>query len=168
MATEKEQKAILELQSLMNEIRKENQSFREDVTKQVSSLSERVNEKHLPLTLEQDVFSSINGAISKGLSEALSNSYNSPLVKYAHNVVAKYQTQIEAIFDKVVSEGIETDEFKQRVREVLLHKIAKTIISGIDGSIDKTVNLMKQDAIFRSKLTLSVNGIVEEFLQTKK
>jgi hypothetical protein len=160
----KEQQSVDLLLKIIQDLKTENQKFREDVSKQVEAISNKVEEKHLPLNLENQVVFSVQSAISKGLSEALSNNYNSPLVKYAQNVVAKYQKDIEAIFDKVVDEGIKSDEFKVRVREVLLHKIAKTITSGIDGSIDKTVNQMKQDAVFRSKLTLAVNGLVEEFL----
>ena len=165
--TTKEQQTIDNLYQLVRDLKTENQKFRDDVTKQVESISTKVEQKQLPLNLENEVIFSVQNAVSKSLSDALSNSYNSPLVKYAHNVVARYQTQIEAIFDKVVEEGIASDEFKQRVREVLLHKIAKTVTSGIDGSIDKTVNLMKQDPIFRSRLTLAVNGLVDEFLSVQ-
>lgn len=39
------------------------------------------------------------------------------------------------------------------------------MISGIDGSVDRVINKMKQDSVFRSRLTLSVNGLVNEFLK---
>lgn len=166
--TAKEQQAIDNLLSVANKLREENAAFRQDVSSQIDAIKNSVNEKHLPLTLETDVHNAINNAIAKGLSDALSNSYNSPLVKYAQNVVAKYQQPIEQIFDDVVKDGIQTAEFKSRVRDVLLSKIAKTMISGVDGSIDKTINLMKQDQVFRSRLTLAVNGLVDEFLISNK
>lgn len=162
--TTAEQKIIQQVAELMQQIRVENNNFRNDIASQIQAINAKVDKKHLPLTLEQDVLSAVNGAIAKGMADALSNSYNSPLVQYAKNVVENYKGEIEAIFNKVVDEGIRTDEFKSRVREVLLNKIAKTVISGIDGSVDKTINLMKQDAVFRSKLTLAVNGVVNDFL----
>ena len=109
----------------------------------------------------------VDASLTKAMHEALTG-YNSPLTKYAHNVVEKYKFQIESVFDEVVKEAIGTNEFKQRVREVMLHKIAKTMISGIDGSIDKTITAMKQDQVFRSRLTLSVNTLVDEFLNQPK
>lgn len=165
--TTKEEQSINRVYALLGEIRDANTKFREQVTLQVEAISRKVDEKHLPLNLEGQVFQAIEASMNKALSESLSG-YNSPLAKYAQNVVAKYQGQIESIFDKVVQEGIGTPEFKERVREVLLHKIAKTMISGIDGSVDKTINLMKQDQVFRGRLTLAVNDLVQEFLNTKK
>jgi Fe2+ transport system protein B len=164
--TTKEQQSIDSLHKAIQEFKNANDKFREDVKVLVEGMNKKVDEKHLPLSLEKQVHVSIEAALSKSLSDAMSG-YNSPLLKYAHNVVAKYQTQIEKVFDEVVQEGIASAEFKERVREVLLHKIAKTIISGIDGSVDKTINLMKQDQVFRGRLTLAVNDLVQEFLTRK-
>ncbi len=164
--TTAEQKSINSLYTIVNELKIENATFRNGISSAVECLDKKVDQKFLPLSLEGEIVKAVNASISKSFTDALSG-YNSPLQKYALNVVAKYQSSIEGVFDEVVCEAIKTDEFKQRVREVLLHKIAKTMISGIDGSVDKTVNQMKQDSIFRSRLTLAVNGLVEEFLQSK-
>lgn len=165
--TNAEQRSITQIYELMTQIREENKKFREDISQQVTTTVKQVEEKHLPIMFEDEIMKAVDASLAKALSEAMSG-YGSPLVKYAQNVVSKYQPQIEGIFDSVVQEAIATDEFKQRVREVLLNKIAKTMIAGVDGSIDKTINLMKQDAIFRSRLTLSVNTLVDEFLNQKK
>lgn len=165
--TNAEQKSINEVHALMTTIREENRKFREDINSQVTTTNKQVAEKHIPIVLETEIHYAINSSITKVLTESLGG-YGSPLTKYAQNVVQKHQTQIEAIFDDVVQQAISTDEFKLRVRETLLNKIAKVMISGVDGSIDKTVNLMKQDAIFRSRLTLSVNTLVDEFLNQNK
>lgn len=130
----------------------------------MTSIEQKTVNDLCKLALEHEVSKAVHSSIEKAFTDALGG-YNSPLQKYAINVVAKYQTNIESVIDDVVCEAIKTEEFKQRVREVLLHKIAKTMISGIDGSVDKTINAMKQDAIFRSRLTLSVNTLVEEFLK---
>jgi hypothetical protein len=164
--TNNEQKSINEVYALMSKIREENQKFREDINLQVTSTNKQVAEKHIPIVLENEINNAINSSITKALTDSLGG-YGSPLTKYAQNVVAKHQVQIEGIFDSVIQDAIGTAEFKQRVREVLLNKIAKVMISGVDGTIDKTINLMKQDAIFRSRLTLSVNALVDEFLNKK-
>lgn len=165
--TKKEEQAVNRVFTLISEMREENKRFREDTASQVNILSDKVEKKHLPVMLEDEIMKIVDTSLSKALSEALTG-YSSPLTKFASNVVSKYQTEIESIFSQVVGEAIKTDEFKLRVREVLLNKIAKTMISGIDGSIDKTINLMKQDQVFRSRLVLSVNMLVDEFLNQKK
>lgn len=162
-----EQNTIDNLYRAVQELKSENLKFREDINKQVEGFDKKIDQKHMPLSLEDEVVKAVHTSITKSFNDALGG-YSSPLQKYALNVVAKYQNSIESVFDEVVAESIKTDEFKKRVREVLLHKIAKTMIAGIDGSVDKTVNQMKQDAVFRSRLTLSVNGLVNEFLNQQK
>ncbi len=164
--TSSEQKSIDRFLTAVNGLMESNRQFQESVNLQIKAMDSKIESKHLPYSLEAEIVTSAQTAIGKSISEALGG-YNSPLQKYASNVVSRYQGSIENIFDEIVKEGIQSPEFKIRVREVLLNKIAKTVVSGIDGSIDKTVNLMKQDAIFRSRLTLAVNTLVEEFLTQK-
>ena len=165
--TIQEQKMINDLFNVATDLRDANSKFRDEIELRIKAIENKVEQKHIPLALEDEVQKAVFGAVQKAFNDALSG-YNSPLHRYALNVVAKYQDSIESIFDEVVKEAIKTDEFKQRVREVLLHKIAKTMISGIDGSVDKTINQMKQDSIFRSRLTLSVNALVDEFIKSKQ
>lgn len=165
--TNKEQQTVDQLCKIITDQRASFQEFKQAMELKVASLEKQVEQKHIPLSLESEVVNAAQNAITTALAAAMTG-YGSPLAKYATNVVAKYQNSLEAIFDDAVRDGIKTDEFKQRVREVMITKIAKTMISGVDGSIDKTINLMKQDQVFRSRLTLSVNTLVEEFLAQPK
>lgn len=162
--TNAEQKSLSELTQLVKDLRTQNADFKQAMEIKVANLEKQVEQKHLPFSLESEVVKAAQNSITTALAAAMTG-YNSPLVKYASNVVSKYQNALESLFDEAVKDGIQTDEFKARVREVLISKIAKTMISGVDGSIDKTINLMKQDAVFRSRLTLAVNNLVEEFLE---
>ena len=165
--TTKEQQTVDQLLKIITDQRASFQEFKQAMELKVTSLERLVEQKHMPLSLEIEVVNAAQKAVSSALSSAMTG-YGSPLIKYATNVVTKYQSSLEAIFDDAVREGIATDEFKVRVREVMLSKIAKTMISGVDGSIDKTINLMKQDAVFRSRLILAVNTLVDEFLIQKQ
>jgi len=164
--TTTEQKTVNELLQVARDLREANNNFRLEVEAKLKSVEGKIEQKHYPMILENEIQLAVQSSIKTAIESALTG-YNSPLQKYAVNVVQKYQSSIEAIFDGVVSEAIATDEFKQRVRDVLISKIAKSMVSGVDGSVDKTINLMKQDAVFRSRLTLAVNGLVDEFLQKK-
>lgn len=165
--TTKEQQTVDQLCKIITDQRAGFQEFKQAMELKLASLEKQVEQKHMPLSLETEVVNAAQNAITTALATAMTG-YGSPLTKYATNVVAKYQNSLEAIFDDAVREGIKTDEFKARVRDVMITKIAKTMISGVDGSIDKTINLMKQDQVFRSRLTLSVNTLVEEFLAQPK
>ncbi len=163
--TTSEQKTIDALFKLVSDIRAENTVFKTEISVLVQSMNKKVDEKREPLNLEMEVFRTLETSMQEAFKKVMIDTYNSPLKKYAENIMAKYQTEIESVFNDIVSEGIKTPEFKDSVRHTFLNKLAKTVVSGIDGSVDKTVNLMKQDQVFRSKLTLAVNNLVTEFLK---
>jgi len=161
--TIKEQQTIENLSRMVIELKASNENFKTTALSLIEKLNTKVEEKHIPLTLEQTLLNTVQSSMQKAFSESLTG-YNSPLQKYVLNIVSKHQTQIESVFNEAVNEVISTDEFKQNAKQVLLHKISKSMLSGIDGSVEKTINLMKQDPIFKSKLVLAVNNIVLEFL----
>jgi len=164
--TEKENQTLKEIQQLMTDIRRENEFFKAEVKKQVEDIILKVDKKELPITLEKDVLYAVNDSIRDALKKVLVD-YNSPLKKYAENIITKYQKEIESVFDNIVSSEIASIEFRENVKEALLNKIARTVITGIDGNVDKLLNQMKQDQVFRSKLTLMVNSLIDEFVKTK-
>jgi len=166
--TLQEQKTIDSLNKSINQLREDNLKFKDDITQLIKVINKKVDEKREPLSLEKEVIYSLNDSLKIAFQKALSDSYNSPLKKYADNIVIKHQVAIEKIFDTIVTEGISTYEFKESVRITFLNKLSKTVVSGIDGSLEKTINLMKQDSIFRSRLTLAVNTLVEEFINQPK
>jgi len=164
--TNQEQKTINQLHDLIRQLQTENNKFRDELSQRVLCVENKVEQKHLPLTLEKSIEHSINDVLIESLKKTFTG-YNSPLEKYANNVIGRYQKTIEDVFDKIVSNGINTPEFENSCKEELLKKIVKTVISGIDGSVDKVINQMKQDSVFRSKLTLAVNTLVTEFLNNR-
>lgn len=164
--TTKEQQTIDQLFQTVSSLREENRIFKQSISELVDKMNSKVDAKHLPLSLEQNILATMNQAMSKSISDALGG-YSSPLNKYAINVVERYENQIKSVFDSIVSESIQTEDFKDSIREVLLNKITKTMIAGVDGSVDKVVVQMKNDPVFRSKLTLFVNNLADEFLGKK-
>jgi len=161
--TAKEEQTINSLLKSVNDLRTDNIQFREYINKQVESINNKVEQKHLPITLENQVISSVSSAVHKATTEALSG-YNGVIQKYATKAIEPFESQIISIFSNCIKESITSGEITKLAKTELLHKIVKTVISGIDGSVDKVITQMKQDSIFRSKLTLFVNQLVEEFI----
>jgi len=165
--TNKEQNSIERMMNLMSKIHTENETFKKMLLERVDVTEKKIEQKREPLNLENEVIHTATDVINESLRKILLDSYDSPLKKYAQNVITKYQQSIEDVFDKIVSTSIDTPEFEAAAKDALLTKIAKTVISGIDGSVDKVVYQMKQDRVFRSKLTLMVNNLIKEYLNDK-
>ena len=114
--TTNEQKTINELFNMVNMLKEQNDKFREELNIKVNGLEKQIEQKQLPLSLENQVIHSINDVLVESLKKSLSTGYNSPLDKYANNVISKYQKNIESIFDKIISNGISNVEFDKVVK----------------------------------------------------
>jgi len=83
------------------------------------------------------------------------------------SVVDEYSPELRKIISESFGEVISLDEFKESIVNAFSHKVARTIISNNDGLFDKVSNELKQDAIFKSKMSLAVSNVVEECLNIK-
>jgi len=161
--TNTEQKTVDQLYQLLSDIRKENQK---DVTNQVSTLTTKVEQKHIPITLESDILQVMQHSIDEAIKSVLTG-YNSPLTKLVTEVVTIHSGELKSLISDSFSQVIKTDEFKQSIVNAFSHKVAKTIISNNDGLFDKVSNELKQDVMFKAKMVQAVVNVVEDCLKEK-
>ena len=160
--TVNEQNAIDNVYKLVAEIKKENEQFRSILAGKVIQIDKKVEATHFPINLEKDILHSVQAAMKKVIHDTLT-AYGSPLKKLVSNVIENHENEISEAFEAVVSSEINTDIFPEVIKQEFTKKIAKSVLSGIDGTIDKTVNVMKQDSVFRAKLTLMINSLIDEW-----
>jgi hypothetical protein len=91
--TTKEQQTIDNLLKAVQDLRSENQKFREDVKLQVDSINTKTDKKHLPIYLEQDILKSAQISIDTAIKKVLQDDYNSPLKKLIISVVDENATE---------------------------------------------------------------------------
>jgi hypothetical protein len=165
--TNNEQKTIDQLLKTVSDIKTENRLLVDKLTKTIEEINTKVNQKHVPITLEQDILSTAQISIQKAIQESLTK-YDSPLVKLVTNVINENSTELKKIISDSFNDVIKLEEFKDAIRTGFSHKIARTIISNNDGLFDKVSNELKQDAVFKSKMSLAVANVVNECLENRK
>jgi len=165
--TKDEQKQINILIETVNILKQENKLLTEKLTEMVNTMNNKVNEKYMPVQLELDILQTAQTSIQKAIHESLTG-YNSPLIKLVIKVIEDKSTEFKTIISDSFDEVIKLDEFKKSIREGFSHKIARNIISNNNGLFDKISNELKQDAVFKSKMTLAVVNVVNECLEEKK
>ncbi len=165
--TDREQKSIDALNATLRQIQEANNQFRGDVTKIIEGLSAKVDKKHAPIQFENEILSSVQAATSKAIQEALAG-YNSPIAKLTALVIDEHKTELKALISDSFTKVIRTEDFKASIVSAFSHKVAKTIISNNDGLFDKVSNELKQDAVFKSKMTVAVSNVVEECLKNRE
>jgi len=165
--TLKEQQTIDNLFKAVQDLRTENAKFREDVKLQVETINTKTEKKHVPITLEQDILRTAQIAMNESIQKVLTD-YNSPLKELVVSVVSENTTFLKQLISDSFNSVIRTDDFKNSIITAFSHKVARNIISNNDGLFDKVSNELKQDAIFKSKMSLAVSNVVEECLTERK
>lgn len=162
--TTKEQQTIDNLFKAVQDLRTENQKFREDVKLQVESINAKTEKKHLPIFLEQDILKAAQQAINESVTKALAAGHDSPMIKLVKSVIDENSIELRSLISNSFVQVIRKDEFKQAIVSAFSHKVARSIISNNDGLFDKVSNELKKDAIFKSKMSLAVANVVNECL----
>ncbi len=165
--TAKEEKTIEQLLNVVSKLESENRKFREDISKLIEVINVKVEKKHTPLNFEENILSTTQTAISSAISKVLCDDYNSPLKKLVNVVVDEHSHELKEIISESFSQVIKTDDFKKSIVNAFSHKVSRAIISNNDGLFDKVSNELKQDSIFKAKMSLAVANVVEECLKQK-
>lgn len=165
--TTKEQKAIDNLLKVVNDLKTENANFREDVKTLVSHLNTKIEKQYTPITMEHDILSIAQKAMNESIQKVLT-AYDSPLSGLVKIVIAENSEYLKQLISDSFGTVIRTEDFKRSIISAFSHKVARSIISNNDGLFDKVSNELKQDTIFKSKMTLAVSNVVEECLINKE
>lgn len=156
--------SIDKLHEICTSLIRQNQEFKVQTTELVQSIKEKADQKHTPIQLESDILQATQKAVTDAIEKTLS-SYGSPLQKLIVEVVESHSIQLKQIISDSFNLVIQKDEFKKSIINAFSHKVARTIISNNEGLFDKVSNQLKQDQVFRSKLTLAVSNVVEECMK---
>jgi len=165
--TKDEQKQIDKLIEIVNTLKQQNKTLIDTLTDTVNKINDKVNQKYTPISLELDILQTTQASIHKAIQETLTG-YNSPLTKLIAIVIDEHSIELKKIIADSFDDVIKKDEFKQSIREGFSHKIARSIISNNNGLFDKVSNELKQDAVFKSKMSLAIANVVNECLENKK
>lgn len=162
--TAKEQQTIDNLFKIVQDLRLENQKFRDDVKLQVETINNKTEKKHLPVYLEQNILTAAQQAINESVTKALTAGYDSPMIKLVKSVIDENSVELRTLISDSFIQVIRKDEFKQAIVNAFSHKVARSIISNNDGLFDKVSNELKQDTVFKSRMALAVANVVNDCL----
>ena len=161
--TKDERDMFAMMENLMYEIRNENNKFKETTNQVIEELKNKVDQKHIPISLEQQILQATQVSIGEAIKKVLSDSYNNPLSKMINNVINSYEKDITNTLSKILKESIQREELEGELKNALINKVSRALINGVDGGVDKVVNQLKNDPVFKSELLLAVNKIVNDF-----
>ena len=156
-------KEELLLEESVKELKKENQEIKELLKTLSEKLIKKEEQEKLPFSLEKNIQMNINTAINDSIKKTLLDNYNSPLRKLIETSIEKYKTDIMERLDRALMVTLCDQHFNSFLEEAVKNKISRELVGAIESNLGKTINTLKQDPVFRSKLVLKINELVSEY-----
>ena len=155
-------KEELLLEESVKELKKENQEIKELLKTLSEKLIKKEEQEKLPFSLEKNIQMNINTAINDSIKKTLLDNYNSPLRKLIETSIEKYKTDIMERLDRALMVTLCDQHFNSFLEEAVKNKISRELVGAVESNLGKTINTLKQDPVFRSKLVLKINELVSE------
>jgi hypothetical protein len=118
--------------------------------------------KERDMNFEDECLQEIKQAIVRGLQ---TNTYT--VEKTIHEPLAaamrKHAATIESQFDVALTEILSDNTFKDAIKEQVRKTLARSIVSGMQGSCDKVVQKLKADPVRGAMLIQAVNSVLSQF-----
>ena len=156
-------KEELLLEDSVKELKKENQEIKELLKTLSEKLIKKEEQEKLPFSLEKNIQININTAINDSIKKTLLDNYNSPLRKLIETSIEKYKTDIMERLDRALMVTLCDQHFNSFLEEAVKNKISRELVGAVESNLGKTINTLKQDPVFRSKLVLKINELVSEY-----
>lgn len=156
-------KEELLLEESVKELKKENQEIKELLKTLSENLIKKEEQEKLPFSLEKNIQMNINAAINDSIKKTLLDNYNSPLRKLIETSIEKYKTDIMERLDRALMATLCDQHFNSFLEEAVKNKISRELVGAVESNLGKTINTLKQDPVFRSKLVLKINELVSEY-----
>lgn len=117
--------------------------------------------KNEPIISKEDVLKVVTDALVSKIGERM-NAYSSPLNKVIDDVIEDHAETIRTIANSCLKETLATKEFRQTVKEEFTHKTAKAMVGKLEGSVEKAVEVLRQNPTLRAQMILAIENIIKE------
>ena|SRR5579872_3993258 len=111
--------------------------------------------------LDQQILNEVKDAIRASIREKLSG-YSSPLTNIVNDAVKRNDDKIRAIIYSAVDSIVESDAFKEEMRNQFAHSVARKLtIQFSDSLADKAMQAIKSDQVLKAKAIAAVAKVID-------
>lgn len=165
--TNKELQSVDALAKVVTDFIKASREVDQKREERLAAIENKLDKKFAPVHLESDILQVAQESIAAAIQSSLSG-YGSPLGKLVLSVVDEQSSFLRQIISESFNQVIRTEDFRKSIVSAFSHKVSRSIISNNDGLFDKVGQDLKQDPVFRSRMTLAVAAVVEECLKDRQ
>lgn len=110
--------------------------------------------------LESQILTAARDGIHKAIESCLGG-YNSPLHKVIEQVCTARGDLLKTLVDDAFSEVL-SGSLREGLKQALSHKLAKILVSKMEGEIEKRVNDLRSNPTTRATITLAVEQAIKK------
>lgn len=110
---------------------------------------------------EDKLLKAAENAIYESIQKMLASDYRGPVFEAVKQVCGKHQEKLEGIVENAYISVLDSKTFEESIKKAMNEKLARNLVSGLGGEIEKRVNELKSDPITRAKITLALTEIIK-------
>ncbi len=97
-----------------------------------------------------------------GFRKSLSETWRSGIDDIVKAVVQENRDAIEKKYNSILKKVLNSKGFEKAISTEFMHKVAKNMVSKLEGQVEQAVNIIRQDQRLRAKMIVAIEKIVEE------
>lgn len=109
------------------------------------------------ISLEKQVLQQINECFADAISKRLQSDYHGPFGKIIERAVAAKEAELFQFVTDAFSE-LTSGSIKEQIKQAAAHKIAKVLVSKMEGEIERRANDFRADPTTRARITLAIEA----------
>ena len=102
----------------------------------------------------------IGDAVEKAIMECMTG-YKSPIPALIASSLEPHSAKNKQITDEAISDLVYAPLFKKELVTAIRSKLAKLLISKMEGAIEKQVQKLRADPATRAKITVAIDSVIE-------
>ena len=114
--------------------------------------------------MKTELLAQCEKAIDKTITDAL-GSYSSPLMEAVRSALSEHKEKLHDLASESVAELVNSEDFKQTMKQEMKRKLAKVLISQYGGEIEKTVGQLKANPTSRAKITMAIDSVMTDLIK---
>lgn len=110
---------------------------------------------------DKDVIDVVRDALLSKVGERLNN-YNSPLNLVIDNIIKESEPELADLVKNALLLSIKDKQFVANVNEEFKHKVAKTLVGKMEGSVEKAADKLRNNPAMRARMIIAIEEMIKE------
>jgi hypothetical protein len=113
------------------------------------------------MNLENNIIETVHSAIGEAIKARLAIGYHdSPMNKMIDSVIVAREPAIRKLVEEAI-DGALSGDLRTAIKDACAHKLARVLVSKMEGEIEKRAVELRQSPEFRAKVTLAIEQAVK-------